>query len=488
MKMLAILKKDLRRLGPQLVLFWLLLGLAARLDPTYAGHPGGGHRNGFALLCLALLLACGALVVEVVQQEALAGDRQYWLTRPIDRRALWVAKAAFVLLGIDLAILACQCAVLVALGIPLGEHLGTLLIRHLPLVAFLVLPAAALGAVTRNPGQAFLGALLLLAGMVASQAGIKGIHLFAMRVGDIASVSCVLIVVGAGAGLLVQCTSRRTVVARAVMVTAAVLLCLFPQVVMPQFEPPPADLRPVVMVSLDAQPAGTSGAPAPRYALELPVRVEGLPAGFDITAEHGLARIIRPDSTSSDLVALVSLHDFSGGHGWLTIYNGQTEFALEIAGRSYGSTKQLSVRNGDYAPYLNTAVGLRLTMDLALSTRGVSLPRPGAAGEVVPGIGRCHEEEGEFGSELVCYSPHPRTALVLELPGGSRRFVVKGGLPVPDFRFVLEPVDRYSLGTSDLPGMGDLSGAHLVTGNVVSSRQAVMDVPSIRLSDYVPRR
>ncbi len=102
------------------------------------------------------------LIARVIHAEAIPGDRQFWLTRPYDRRSLWAAKTLFVVAFINLPMLVAQAAILSATGLPVGGNLGGLLWAQVPLSALLVLPAAALAAVTTSPAQFSLGVIAII--------------------------------------------------------------------------------------------------------------------------------------------------------------------------------------------------------------------------------------------------------------------------------------------------------------------------------------
>ncbi len=440
MKMLAILTKDVRHLWPRILLFWLLLVLSAWLDPAYSRLR---LAENFGYLVFACVLACATLIVAVIQQEALSGDRQYWLTRPIDRRTLWVEKAAFVFLSVNLPVVAVQAITLAALGIPLGDHLGALLWRQIFFIAFLILPAAVLGAVTRDLGQAFLITVLIVAIPVP------------IGVWEQSLLDASLAAVGAAAVFWLQYARRATAIARAVALATVLLM----YVTALMFVPTVAE-RGRLTLSLDPQPAAApTGPPAPPGSLEFPIRIEGVPTGVDITVDFMRAGIVEPGRATPvlwhDLTA--SIHDFSAGRGWLTVYKGMQEFG---------------------EAFLYEPVHLYASLDLVLSTRGADLPLPGKAGIVVPAIGRCTEEH----FDLVCYSPLPRTALALQSTNGVRQWIIPPSSVGSDSlanAFGFRALDRYTV------RMPAFAGTRLVTGNIVARPSASLDFQPIRMLDYL---
>jgi hypothetical protein len=456
MKILGILTKDVRHLWPRILLFWLLLVLSAWLDPIYSRLP---LAENFDYVASAFVLACATLIVAVIQQEALPGDRQYWLTRPIDSRTLWVAKAAFVFLSVDLPVVAVQAITLAVLGIPPGDHLGALLWHQMFFIAFLILPAAVLGSVTRNLGQAFLIGFLIMAFIVAVLLGMALANLIGLvipvPIGVWELLDASLAAVGAAAVLWLQYARRATAIAGAVAL-ATILICFTALM----FDPTAAEPRRLTL-SLDPQPAAApTGPPAPLGSLEFPIRIEGVPAGVDIAVDRMQAGISGPRDSRGELFKTLtaSIHDFSAGRGWLTVHNGMQEF-------------------GEASLY--DPVHLYASLDLVLSTRGADFPLPGKAGIVVPAIGRCTEED----LKLVCYSPLPRTTLAVQSTNGVRQWIIlpsSVGSLSPANALGFRALDSYTV------WMPAFAGARLVT-NIVARPSASLDFQPIRMSDYLPR-
>lgn len=148
---LLIFRKDVRRfrvplggyLGLMAIFAWMETGSPRRLELYTA-----------ASFCeMLLLLAAWYLAVMVVHQEPLPGDRQYWLTRPLSWRSLLLAKAMFVAVFFQLPVLAVNVAALMVNGLSPFAYVEQLAVKQAFLIAFMVLPAMALAAVTRNFAQ-----------------------------------------------------------------------------------------------------------------------------------------------------------------------------------------------------------------------------------------------------------------------------------------------------------------------------------------------
>jgi len=449
MIILAILKRDLRHLWPHILLFWVLLALSACLEPAYA-H-GLGSRDYERLVRYALILAGAVLIVEAVQQETLTGHRQYWLTRPLSGRQLALAKAAFMLVAIELPILAARCIFLVALGIPPGEYLLGLVWRELIFAAFYILPVAALAAVTRNLGQAALGALVIAVLASAVRCLVPEQPSPVADVGvpvtpdQIRALFAVVLLTAAGA-LWLQYARRRTFAASCVLLAGAVLWTLGLRLPWPA---PPAP--PNAAVSLDPFPAART---APPGVIQVPIRIANIPPGVGIVATGSFSLT----DASADRVGRVSA----------------------VFGPHSGGRGRLTVRANSDSPELNQALNQRLTLDLDLFTAEADLPFPGSAGVVVRGIGRCAPE---YRREPNCYSPFPRLALAVVRAEQGLDWVVWAEASHSD-PFANSAIFRWIEWYPDFYGS---PGARLATYKIVGRRSATLDLPNLRLADYLVR-
>ncbi|MCC6591477.1 MAG: hypothetical protein IT168_32625 [Bryobacterales bacterium] len=104
-----ILRKDLRRMAALIAVVWIAGAALAILDCLHLGVSLA------PLLSFLLPLGWAALVAMAVQQEPLASDAAYWLTRPYGRGALVAAKLLFTA---------------VTIHIPLGVFLAAIMWAH----------------------------------------------------------------------------------------------------------------------------------------------------------------------------------------------------------------------------------------------------------------------------------------------------------------------------------------------------------------------
>jgi len=109
----------------------------------------------------------------------------------------------------------------------------------------------------------------------------------------------------------------------------------------------------------------------------------------------------------------------------------------------------------------------------------MDLPSPGPAGAVVPGIGRCVPDSRGY---LDCYSPFPRAALAMFHPGAGIDWGFSGDS---------EDTDAFTAATRwhwiERLDSTYSPASRLVTYHIVGRRSATLDLPNVRLADYLAR-
>jgi len=144
---LHIFQKDARRLWLPVLLTWALLGTLARAD-RWRSDWLAGSLEGWLNLLLPLTWAC--LIAMAVEQEPLAGDRHFWITRPYRRGVLLVSKLLFVALFIQVPLLLADVYIVSGRGFSPAAHFARLLFRQAILAGALTLPALAVASLVRN--------------------------------------------------------------------------------------------------------------------------------------------------------------------------------------------------------------------------------------------------------------------------------------------------------------------------------------------------
>jgi len=171
-RILHIFRKDLRHFWKELLVSLCLLGLyvwlaGRRWNAAHRAY-GLGASAGFSifgggssLTVFLLFLSWLLVIVRLVQDERLVGDRQFWLTRPYRWQELLASKAIFLLLFIHAPLLIAQLVMLKLAGFAPLPYLGGLLSVH---AGLLVLTAVVftMATVTSTLIQAILALFVVL--------------------------------------------------------------------------------------------------------------------------------------------------------------------------------------------------------------------------------------------------------------------------------------------------------------------------------------
>jgi hypothetical protein len=170
---LHIFRKDVRHLrfeiaGILLLLIILVLTGVQTWETLQAR--GGPESDSEGPLIVLLPIAWSLLIARAIQTEALPGDRHFWLTRPYSRPGLLLSKALLIVAFINLPLLAAQAAIISLDGLPLFSNFGGLLWNQVLISVLLLLPVAAVAALTRNLAQ-FLPLVVLTAALLAGPVG-----------------------------------------------------------------------------------------------------------------------------------------------------------------------------------------------------------------------------------------------------------------------------------------------------------------------------
>jgi len=393
-----IFKKDVRQFWYEIAAVLLLLIKFAYDELKETGFVI--NINNLSLWSPLLVVAWCLLIVRVIHAEALPGDRQFWVTRPYDRRSLLAAKILFLLTFISLPLLLVQAVIVVANGYALPA--GGLLWSQILLLLVFVLPAAALASVTATLPQFMLSALAVFAGILAipmwstataydSRVGITEAP-FVNNLGPLdwirvcAIVATILLV--AVPILILQFMRRKTTVSRIIAITGTVL-----GPAIPLFLPWGALLAlqsranpiPSLHIELDRSKS-LSAAPFGTGIADLPLSVAGLPEGTELKCDAASVVIDAPQGVR-------------WRSGWIP--------AIQTAPlKPSGCVVRVLLKKFPFSP-LDSAwsqpVKIRASLYLTLFGNKRSAPLPTSALKVaIPGLGQC----GFPGvHDLVCGSP-----------------------------------------------------------------------------------
>jgi hypothetical protein len=174
-QVLHIFKKDARHLWPEILISLALTAAFVRV--SFGGvsnfNGSGSPYVGIAAAVLGALVPVSwwVLTARVIHDEALVGESQFWVTRPYLWQELLAAKAIFLAAFLYLPIFIAQIVLLRAAGFHSFAYLPELLYNLVLLTGVLVLPIAAITAVTSNFSRlvlTLLGAVVYLALIISA--------------------------------------------------------------------------------------------------------------------------------------------------------------------------------------------------------------------------------------------------------------------------------------------------------------------------------
>ena len=245
------------------------------------------------------LMAGTILIIAIVQQDALPGTRQDWLTRPIPRRSVLIEKVLFITAMVQGPAIGGDLLQGCVYGFPFRQTAAAALARAVVLFVAMLIPALLLGAVTESVTQAMVLAVVAIFGVFAftmvaiGTAGGYG-HQFDPTglTGEEwlpNTARFVLFLLGAAIILAVQYRTRNTLRAR-LHVAALLLLLLVSQLtpwkpvfaMQQKLSPEPGASR---SIALAWRPGAVPLEPAPKGRFALPLLVTGLPADSILKAD-----------------------------------------------------------------------------------------------------------------------------------------------------------------------------------------------------------
>ena len=310
---LHIFKKDARHLWIEIAVTLLVVAaftFTCARRAFWLADPAVNRSVASMLLSFLLPLAWWILIARLVHAETLPGDRQFWTTRPYAWKSLLAAKALFVAAFVNLPLLAAHIAILLAYGFnPLAEIPG-LLWSQVLITAVLVLPIAALSALTTGFVQLLITGSVLCLALVAWNIGMPSAGLDAgwRALEWIRSYYEIAVLALAALAILVwQYARRRTAAARWLAVAAVVLMAL--DVLIPwtaafalqsrlSKQPiDPASLR----IDFDSAKQWAARAlieKGDRVWIEIPITIAGIPAGMSPRYDGAIMAIEASDGST----------------------------------------------------------------------------------------------------------------------------------------------------------------------------------------------
>jgi len=285
---LHILMKDTRRLWPAIVAAILLLGTLARLDrwrSDWLISPTEGYLN------ILIPIAWACLIALAVEQDAIPGDRQFWITRPFRTRSIFAAKALFAVLFVHVPSLVADCYILAMRGFSPATYAAELLVKQVVLACALTIPALALASLVRSFSHFVMEVVAVAAVcLVLSGSAWREPILFEPLLDVVRREFLIGIVAVAGIAVLIsQYAGRRVLLSRGIAAGVGVAASIFFASLLP---PSALALRtavspgaPKVSMRLDDGPHNRRVIWGGRTMVALPIVFDGLAEGESVRVE-----------------------------------------------------------------------------------------------------------------------------------------------------------------------------------------------------------
>ncbi|HEY6250210.1 MAG TPA: hypothetical protein VI685_09620, partial [Candidatus Angelobacter sp.] len=470
-------------------------------------------------------LGLAYLITLAIQQDPIPGVRQDWLVRPIRRRDLLFAKLIFVLLMVQVSMLAGDVFQGLANGFSFRQSLAPALARNVVVLLFLTLPLFAVASFTRTLAEATVwivmgmlaagGGQILISGLLRNGPGPARMidpssFTGAEWVGQ--CLRMMVLLLGAGTVVGLQYFRRKTMPSRYLTGCIAAVLLL-------------TELLPWRVVFAVQQHLSTSpgAGQVVNIAFDPGVGRAQRPPGLDandfvdrIRVSQGSAIVLLPLNISglpddSVLRADRTYLRLTTSEGKVVRLDSRDDFRLLHEGHSNGESRahpEIRMKQELYEQLRNQTVALDIEYSLTLFrlSGAYALPALGGDGEF-PEFGRCattmddekddvmlrckipgrysgcisgfleHIPSGRRNPELFfCsadYAPYPLT-IVPDMMGGGRV-----GLPFRD----LNGLAHYPVDGNQLPQSRVVLRAY----NPVDHFTRHLVIPQIKLSDWEPQ-
>jgi hypothetical protein len=491
-----ILRKDVRHLWPRIV---LVAGFAA-LEGLFGAGSLVGNPIQTTTLTWLWAFSCAYLAASAVQEERLPGHEQYWLTRPIGRWHLLLAKVLLLAVFAVLPRVAGQAALLAVNGVSPLRHAW--LLGFIALFSMgIALAAAALAAVTGSLLQ-FLWVLLPIAaleipGLMGSGRDVDWDNVAWIR----SSALGALVLLAAAAILMVQYQRPKTVLAGCILAMTVGITAMGPflgtwhaafalQGKLAGQAGPSA-----VRISFDpGQPAAgkyTADYGPPLAGIDLPLGITGIPPGAHLISERITTTIEAPGGDTwrsgwTTTGAIANPNPLDDSH--VIRADGAYRGHLYVDAQFYRASKGVQV-------HLHASVALTLLGEVQ------SAPISASGRTHLPGDGICRvapvmmsrvqyraRGRAEFFNNLLAYCLWPAQAPArADVQTRSSKTGQEWGTPLfPPGSYAPFPIDGsvWSSAAAIISVRPEPVEMRLETWKAIAHFERDLDIPQIRLADY----
>ena len=297
---LHIFRKDLTHLWPEtLFVLVLFIGFAYLAPSSWVGSPYLTYvMLGGLLVKILMVVSWLVLIARAIQDESLVGDRQFWTSRPYDWAKLLAAKAILIFTCIYVPFFIMQCYLLKHAGLHPILVLPALLHNLLLLTVVLVIPLAALSAITSTFPRVlltFVGAIIYILILLAL---VGWSTLLQMEAPHLDWVLNSIFIILPLAALILQYKTRKTLIARIILAAtpliAVIIVLLTPSnALIARSYPTISGSSAPTLIGLSAQyhPRETPDGRVANFRhfveITLPVGVTGIGKDYDFMV-HGI--------------------------------------------------------------------------------------------------------------------------------------------------------------------------------------------------------
>ena len=408
-----IFRKDVRNHRPEIAVSLALTVAFAWVEVREWDHQGmmafGGGAFLYQLLSELIVPLLPAswmlLIVRAVHGESLVGDRQFWVTRPYDWKNLLAAKTLFVLAFVNLPLFIMDAFLLAKAGFRPSAYLSGLLWMQLLWILMLLIPTAALAAVTAGIGQMLLALFLVVLYMIAMSASSGAVPNSGFS-SDVAPVYFLLVIGMALAVIFLQYSSRKATVSRWMIAGLAPVFALimifapYRTLIAREFPISSNGQLPLHVAMLPSR------APAPEYAVNM---------GNSIPLRLPLSLSGLPSDSFVELKGVILTLTNSQGARWDSGWQGRDMLLFPSE-----KTANIEVRLGqeDFEHMKSSPVNIRLLLAFTLlrdkNQRQFVVPNGGFA---FPDLGLCSVQTNSWSHlvprNLVCRLPLRRPSFLL---------------------------------------------------------------------------
>ena len=273
------------------------------------------------------------LIERIVHAESLIGDRQFWITRPIDWKSLLSAKLLFLLVFLYLPFTIAECIEIKRAGFPILPSLPGLLFLLLLISGILIVPLLTLAALTKN----FARMILTLLGLILAVAALAYLankvdtNSVSTPYSDRFSIPVLLVI--ASCAIVFQYARRKTWLARTMLLPIpliiAALALYMPNSSMVESAYPHPDHFSVASIHLSPAPGELMrGGDSDDDPLELilPMTAEGVAPGRAVLVDNIVASF-DDVSWTSDWQATYNHNFLPGGY--------RSDFSVHVKRKDY---------------------------------------------------------------------------------------------------------------------------------------------------------